>query len=146
MLASNFRSKNPRTQTRYVSYTNPLATIENTQMKDAKHFLFSYGTLQLEKVQIENYGRLLKGEKDRLLNYKLDMLKITDAEVLSKSGKEFHPIALKTNSPHDCIDGIVFEITEAELQETDKYEVSDYQRVLETFSSGKQAWIYIAKD
>ena len=115
-------------------------------MKDAKHFLFSYGTLQLEKVQIENYGRLLKGEKDRLLNYKLDMLKITDAEVLSKSGKEFHPIALKTNSPNDYIDGIIFEITEAELQETDKYEVSDYQRVLETFSSGKQAWIYIAKD
>ncbi|WP_195715212.1 hypothetical protein [Ancylomarina sp. 16SWW S1-10-2] len=46
-------------------------------MKDNKHLLFSYGTLQLEKVQIENYGHLLKGEKDSLLNYKLDKLEIT---------------------------------------------------------------------
>ena len=110
-----------------------------------KHYLFSYGTLQLEKVQIENYGRLLEGQKDTLFGYKLDKLKITDAEVLKKSGKEFHPIAVKTSSPNDVIEGTIFEITEEELIETDKYEVSDYQRVLETFLSGKKAWVYIAK-
>lgn len=110
-----------------------------------KHYLFSYGTLQLEKVQIENYGRLLKGKKDTLLSYKLDKLKITDTEVLKKSGKEFHPIAIKTGSPNDVIEGTIFEITEEELIATDKYEVSDYQRVLETFVSGEQAWVYIAK-
>lgn len=109
------------------------------------HFLFSYGTLQLEKVQMENYGRLLKGEKDRLLNYKLDKLEITDEEVLRKSEEAFRPIALKTGNPTDSIEGTIFEITQAELDETDKYEVSDYQRVLETFSSGKQAWVYVGK-
>ena len=116
-----------------------------TQINSNKHYLFSYGTLQLEKVQIETYGRLLKGEKDSLLNYKLDKLKITDAEVIKKSGKEFHPIAMKTGISDDMIDGTIYEITEEELDSTDKYEVSDYKRVLETFVSGKKAWIYVAK-
>ena len=108
--------------------------------------LFSYGTLQFDKVQLENYGRLLFGEKDNLKGYKLDQLKITNSEVLEKSGKEFHPIAVKTDNLNDTIEGMIFEITEDELLETDKYEVDDYKRVLETFSSGKQAWIYVAKE
>lgn len=115
-------------------------------MQDAlKHNLFSYGTLQLNTVQLENYGRLLNGEKASLKQYKLDKLKITDAKVLKASGKEFHPIALKTNNVNDSIEGTIFKITEKELIETDKYEVSDYKRILETFSTGKKAWIYIAK-
>lgn len=115
-------------------------------MIESKHFLFSYGTLQLEKVQLENYGRLLKGKKDSLSNYKLGKLRITDEEVVMKSGKEYHPIAIKTGNPNDRIEGIILEITDEELHETDNYEVSDYQRVLETFSSGQKAWVYIAKD
>ena len=114
-------------------------------MNNNRIYLFSYGTLQLEQVQLENYGRLLIGEKDALACYKLENLKITDADVIRKSAKEFHPIALKTGNPNDTIEGTIFEITEAELIETDKYEVSDYQRVLETFVSGRQAWVYVAK-
>ncbi|MAN28315.1 MULTISPECIES: gamma-glutamylcyclotransferase family protein [Mesonia] len=113
-------------------------------MKKNKHFLFSYGTLQLEQVQVNNYGRLLTGKKDHLSSYKLEKLKITDKEVIAKSGKEFHPIAIKTNNQNDYIEGTIFEITESELKETDKYEVGDYKRILETFSSGQQAWVYIA--
>ena len=98
-------------------------------MKNNTFFLFSYGTLQLEKVQIENYGRILKGRKDSLPKYKLDKLQIIDKKVLEKSGREFHPIAVKTDSPNDIIEGIIFEITESELEKTDKYEVSNYKRV-----------------
>lgn len=94
---------------------------------------------------METYGRLLTGKKDSLLNYKLGKLRITDAAVLAKSGEEYHPIALKTGNPNDCIEGTVFNITEKELAETDKYEVGDYKRVLETFLSGQQAWVYIAR-
>ena len=47
--------------------------------------LFSYGTLQLEQVQLETFGRLLKGEKDILEDYKLTVIEITDPEVLRKS-------------------------------------------------------------
>ena len=114
-------------------------------MKNNTFFLFSYGTLQLEKVQIENYGRILKGRKDSLPKYKLDKLQIIDKKVLEKSGREFHPIVVKTDSPNDIIEGIIFEITESELEKTDKYEVSNYKRVLETFTSGQQAWIYVSK-
>lgn len=115
-------------------------------MNNNKKHLFSYGTLQSEKVQLETYGRLLKGEKDTLQGYKIDSLQITDTEVLKKSGKEFHPIAIKTSNPNDVIEGTVFEVTEEELIETDKYEVNDYQRVSETLLSGKQAWVYVAKN
>lgn len=111
-----------------------------------KHFLFSYGTLQLEKVQLENYDRLLHGEKDQILNYKLDKVKITDKEVLRKSNQGFHPIAIRTNRKEDTIEGMVFDITAEELLKSDEYEVSDYQRVLATCVSGKQVWVYVARD
>jgi hypothetical protein len=50
-------------------------------------YLFSYGTLQKEQVQLETFGRILQGEKDTLLGYQLDMIEITDPEVLRKAGK-----------------------------------------------------------
>ncbi len=114
-------------------------------MKEAKHLLFSYGTLQLEKVQLENYGRLLIGEPDRLRGYKIEKLHISDSTVLAKSQLENHPIALKSEDESDFIEGMLFEITDTELVETDKYEVSQYQRILETLESGKRAWVYVIK-
>jgi len=113
-------------------------------MEIKTHLLFSYGTLQLEKVQLENYGRILKGTKDRLSGYQIGLLKITDAVVLLKSGIEQHPTAVKTNDKSDMVEGVLYEITENELTETDKYEVQ-YKRILETFDSGKKAWLYVAK-
>lgn len=62
------------------------------QVKEGIHVLFSYGTLQLEKVQLDNDGRNLKGVKDRLCEYELDKLHIKDAVVLSKSQLEYHNI------------------------------------------------------
>jgi hypothetical protein len=55
-------------------------------------YLFSYGTLQKEKVQLETFGRILQGEKDALSGYKIDMLEITDPEVLRTSGEKYHPV------------------------------------------------------
>ena len=88
---------------------------------------------------------MLKGKKDSLPFYKLAQLEITDKDVLAKSEQQFHPIAIKTKQATDSIECTIYEITEQELIETDKYEVSDYKRVLATFSSGQQAWIYVAK-
>lgn len=109
------------------------------------HFLFSYGTLQLDQVQLENYGRKLKGNKDLLKGYRIEDLEIADSEVIRKSGKHIHPVAVHSRNENDIIEGMIFEITEDELQATDKYEVSDYMRVIEKFESGKEAWIYIGK-
>ena len=110
-----------------------------------KQYLFSYGTLQLENVQKETYGRILSGNIDILKNYKIEQLEISDTNVFAKSGQKFHPIAIKTDNPNDKIEGTIFEITKDELWETDKYEVFDYERILETFVSGKEAWIYIKR-
>lgn len=108
-----------------------------------QHLLFSYGTLQLPSVQLSSFGRLLTGKPDRLLGYKLAQLKITDETVLAKSETATHPIAIKTNNPIDFIEGVIFEISEKELQQADEYEVEDYCRVQELFESGALAWVYV---
>ncbi|NHE59434.1 gamma-glutamylcyclotransferase family protein [Cyclobacterium plantarum] len=114
-------------------------------MEKTIHLLFSYGTLQSEKVQLENYGRTLKGKPDILTGYRLHKIQITDSSVLAKSQLEYHPIAIKSENKADFIEGLLFEITESELAKTDNYEVSQYHRIRETVDSGKKAWIYVAK-
>jgi len=109
------------------------------------HFLFSYGTLQKPKVQLESFGRLLEGHADTLIGYTIQQLKITDEAVLATSEQLFHPIAVPTHHSTDRIQGMVFEVSEAELQKADAYEVDDYQRVMVTLQSGKNAWVYIQR-
>jgi gamma-glutamylcyclotransferase (GGCT)/AIG2-like uncharacterized protein YtfP len=109
-------------------------------------YLFSYGTLQLSKVQLENFGRLLNGERDTLSNYKLSSVEITDEEVLKQSGQQFHPIAVPSNDAMDKVEGMVFSITHEELLRADSYEVDDYTRIAVNLDSGKTAWIYISKE
>ena len=48
----------------------------------------------------------------------------------------------------DKIEGTIFEICGYELLETDNYEFDDYdyERVLYVFASGKQTWVYVAKN
>ncbi len=84
--------------------------------------------------------------RDKLTGYKIENLQITDATVLAKSQLEYHPIAVKSENENDFIEGVIFEMTETELAETDKYEVSQYCRILETFESGKKAWVYTTKN
>ncbi len=107
--------------------------------------LFSYGTLQKEQVQIETFGRILKGEKDILTGYKLEMLEITDAEVLRKSNQKYHPILVFSGNVEDEIKGILFDITDKEILQADEYEVDDYKRIETLFKSGKSGFIYVGK-
>lgn len=105
--------------------------------------LFSYGTLQLEKVQLETFGRKLIGTKEILKGFKMEKLRITDKTVLEKSEQELHLIAIPSNNEEDKIKGILFEISEEELIQADDYEVSDYKRVKVKFESAKEGWVYI---
>ncbi len=104
--------------------------------------LFSYGTLQLESVQIATFGRLLSGHADAMVGWRTDRLEITDPEVLKTSGERFHPV-VRPGEPGDRIEGRVFEITEAELRAADSYEVADYKRVEASLASGLTAWVYV---
>jgi hypothetical protein len=108
--------------------------------------LFSYGTLQLENVQRETFGRLLDGEADALVGYRRELVEITDPDVLAKSGERFHPIVMRSGDAADRVAGTVFLITQDELLAADGYEVSDYQRVSAELASGLTAWVYVKRD
>jgi hypothetical protein len=105
--------------------------------------LFSYGTLQLETVQLETFGRLLVGTADALPGYGRTMVRITDPAVIAASGADHHPIVAASGDPNDTVEGTVFEITAEELAAADTYEVSDYKRVEVVLASGLWAFVYI---
>jgi hypothetical protein len=105
--------------------------------------LFSYGTLQLEAVQLSTFGRRLSGSPDTLPGFGQAMIKIEDAAVVATSGKTHHPIVTFTGRPADVVQGTVFRITQAELRNADKYEVAAYKRVPVTLGSGLSAWVYV---
>ncbi|MFN1215851.1 gamma-glutamylcyclotransferase family protein [Chryseobacterium kwangjuense] len=108
-------------------------------------YLFSYGTLQKEQVQLETFGRLLEGEKDILTGYILKKVEITDPEVLRKSGEKYHPILVFSGNSNDEVEGMLFEVTEEEILQADEYEVDDYKRIETVFKSGKTGFIYVGK-
>jgi gamma-glutamylcyclotransferase (GGCT)/AIG2-like uncharacterized protein YtfP len=105
-------------------------------------FLFSYGTLQQDEVQLASFGRLLKGAPDALAGWRQEMVEITEPDVLATSGKTHHPIVLP-GGRDDRVAGTVFEITAEELAAADRYEVADYKRVAATLASGLTAWVYV---
>ncbi len=104
---------------------------------------FSYGTLQLPKVQKATFGREVTGRRDALVGYKHTLLEITDEAVLSASGQRFQPIVTASGDPADRIDGSVFDISDADLAAADAYGVADYKRVEVPLASGATAWVYV---
>ena len=108
--------------------------------------LFSYGTLQQAEVQQATFGRLLSGEPDSLAGYSLASLVIDDPDVVATSGLAVHSIAGRTNDPADRIEGIVFEVTSAELEGADDYETDAYVRAELTLASGTRAFVYVAPE
>ena len=106
--------------------------------------LFSYGTLQLAEVQRATFGRLLDGTPDSLTGWREKQVKITDPEVLRRSGKAHHPVLVPGDGPP--ISGSVFALTDAELAHADAYEVDDYARILLTLESGRQAFVYVGRN
>jgi hypothetical protein len=109
----------------------------------ATEFLFSYGTLQLEAVQLATFGRLLSGRRDALPGFTLVPLKIEDEAVIAVSGKSEHTIATFTGRDEDLIPGLVFELSPEDIQRADNYEVADCARVQVVLRSGIHAWVYL---
>jgi hypothetical protein len=105
--------------------------------------LFSYGTLQLDSVQMASFGRLLGGQDDAMPFFRKEMLEITDPNVLCLSGERFHPVVRPSEDPSDEVEGKVFQITQEELAAADRYEVSNYRRIEVTLKSGLVAWVYV---
>lgn len=109
-----------------------------------KDNLFSYGTLQLESVQLNIFGRILEGENDVLAGYKITFVKIEDEAVVAASGMTHYNNLTYTGNPSDEINGKVLKLTESELQQADEYEAdADYKRIRVKLSSGKTAWVFL---
>ena len=106
-------------------------------------FLFSYGTLQLEAVQMATFGRRLAGTSDALRGFELVVLEIEDQTVVAISGKSQHTMAKFTGRASDVVSGMVFAVTPDEIQNADKYEVAAVKRVAVVLQSGVRAWAYV---
>jgi hypothetical protein len=109
----------------------------------ATEFLFSYGTLQLEAVQMATFGRQLTGTRDVLPGFEETLLEIEDQATVSLSGKTHHAIAKFTGRPSDTVSGTVYAVTADEIERADKYEVAEYRRVAVVLQSGIRAWVYV---
>jgi hypothetical protein len=105
--------------------------------------LFSYGTLQLESVQLATFGRLLAGKPNAILGFQETMMEMKDPEVIAISGKTHHPIAAFSGNPRHRVDGMAFEVSDDELRRADGYETNPaYRRFEAQLMSGGKAWVY----
>ena len=106
--------------------------------------IFSYGSLQLDYVQVATFGRTLKGVPDALPRFRRSEVPIEDAEVGAFLDKTHHANAVPSSRADDSISGTVFEITSEELTQADEYERRDsYARVQVRLASGIEAWVYM---
>lgn len=106
--------------------------------------VFSYGTLQEEKVQLSTFGRLLHGRKDELVGFETSLIPIQDSHLIAANGRTRHTNVVFNGRNTSRVSGTVFEITDAELAAADTYErLAAYRRVSVTLASGTQAWVYV---
>ena len=108
--------------------------------------LFSYGTLRQANVQLATFGRLLEGRADSLVGFALSPLDIDDPEVIATSGSALHTIARPTGNPADLIPGIVFALSQKELEAADRYEVDACTRIEAVLASGARAFVYVGAE
>ena len=107
--------------------------------------LFSYGTLQDEKVQLSTFGRLLSGQRDELPGYEPSLVKIEDARLAAAIGMTHHANAGFNGRKDSRVSGTVFEVTDAELAAADLYELpASYKRIAVVLASGKESWVYVS--
>ncbi|GAB1823997.1 gamma-glutamylcyclotransferase family protein [Herbidospora sp. RD11066] len=94
-------------------------------------FLFSYGTLQLERVQLAQFGRRLQGRPDALPNHRMITIKA---------------FPYVQRSPGEEVLGMVYQLTAGELAQADAYEGVEYTRRFVTLKSGIDAWVYLSNE
>ena len=112
-------------------------------MKTETEYLFSYGTLQTESVQLSTFGRRLSGSPDAIAGYRLRMIQIADQDFVAMSGAEYHRSLEFTGSTSDVVEGTVFSVTQQELEQADAYEPAGYERVKVRLKSGAEAWVFM---
>ncbi|NQZ42722.1 MAG: gamma-glutamylcyclotransferase [Flavobacteriaceae bacterium] len=97
-------------------------------------YLFTYGTLQDEVVQLRVFGRKPKSKEAKLKGYRIAEEKVMD----------LYP----TIEPSDQVDGFVagllLRVSNLELFNADVYETQAYKRIMVSVNPRTKAWVYIA--
>ena len=106
-------------------------------------FLFTYGTLQERAVQLATFGRVLEGHVDELVGFEQGLFTVDDPDFVAKSGKARHNMVRSNGRPDSRVRGMVFEVTDAELAQSDAYKPAGYTRISTLLASGKVAWVYV---
>lgn len=90
------------------------------------------------------FGRALQGEADALPGFEQCMVRIGNYEVVTTSGKTYHPNVKYTGGQGNRVSGTVFEVSDAELAAADQYEErAGFKRIIAALDSGRQAWVYL---
>ncbi|OYX80053.1 MAG: gamma-glutamylcyclotransferase [Flavobacteriales bacterium 32-34-25] len=100
--------------------------------------LFAYGTLKSKDIQENIFGRSLKGVPDRLIGFVINYIEIEE-----EFGIEKYPIIVATENPDDIVTGLVYDISEEDVNLADTYEGLHYKRIEVTLESMQTAWAYI---
>ncbi|RMX02223.1 gamma-glutamylcyclotransferase [Corticibacter populi] len=104
--------------------------------------LFTYGTLQRLDIQRHVFGGPLVGTPDELHGHtRLEVELIDDAAALA--GQTRYPMLRPANANAAPIAGLVYELSEIQLQRADHYEGPAYARVRVVLRSGREAWVYV---
>ena len=104
--------------------------------------IFSYGTLQDEKVQRTIFGRALQASADAILGYRLTTIQNSNPDAVAISGLAVHTV-LEPDANGAPIEGSLFHISAEELAQADKYESAEYKRIRVNLRSGIDAWVYV---
>ncbi|MEO5816437.1 MAG: gamma-glutamylcyclotransferase family protein [Gemmatimonadaceae bacterium] len=109
--------------------------------------LFSYGSLQLESVQLSTFGRRLAGASDELVGFARTTVSIDDPQLVATLGKTHHDNVELTRDREARVAGMVFEVGDAELASVDAYEAAfSYARIDAMLASGRRACLYVHSD
>jgi len=106
--------------------------------------LFSYGSLQQEDVQLSTFGRRLEGQRDELPSFEPKLVKIDDPKIAAAVGRTHHANVAFNGNDQSRVAGMVFEVSEGELESVDGYEAAfSYERIAVRLASGRCAWLYV---
>ena len=114
------------------------------KLVEEDEWLFAYGTLQDDAVQVKTFGRRLEGRADALVGYRVVMVRIEDPEFVASGGADEQRSLRFTGNAADTVEGMVFTVSRKELAQADAYEPKGYERVLVQLRSGSKAWAYLA--
>ena len=105
--------------------------------------LFSYGTLQLESVQLATFGRKVQAAKDTLAKFELSKVPMRERARVEKLGTAHHQNVIFNGDALSQVFGTVLDITDEELHLADRYErQADYRRIAATTAAGRSVWVY----